>query len=170
MISKTEFILALALSLATTGAFAKGNPAAAAPKAAPMTSQQYEAEQQKLEAQRKADQRYCEGLKATKNARKLCEVQAKGKADSLKAELAARYKPSPEASLQAKTVTAEANFAVAKARCQDQKGKARDKCVDLAKAAREAAVRQARVEKVDETGGIFRHGAGTKGKDAKGVS
>ncbi|NNU42115.1 hypothetical protein [Ramlibacter montanisoli] len=64
--------------------------------------------------------------------------------------------------------TAEAHYEVARARCDLLKGKAEKRCEKDAKAAREAAIRQARVEKVDATGGIF--GEGAKGKAAAGKS
>jgi len=89
--------------------------------------------------------------------RDVCEAEAKGRRDSLLADLDAQYKPSAEASFKAKNVTAEANFAVAREKCNGQKGDAKDRCVKQAKAGREAAIRQAKVEKIQETGGPFHH-------------
>jgi hypothetical protein len=85
----------------------------------------------------------------------VCEVEAKGRRDSLLADLEAQFKPSADASFKAKNVTADANFEVARKKCDAQKGDAKDRCVKLAKGAREAAIRQAKVEKVEETGGPF---------------
>jgi hypothetical protein len=57
-------------------------------------------------------------------------------------------------------VIAQANYDVAKAKCSALQDKARDRCGQQAKLAREAAIRQAKVEKVQETGGMFcRHAA-----------
>lgn len=155
--------LALALGLATAGWAA--NPAAApsAPPAAPMSKAGYKAAKAKIEAQRKADDQACKRLKG--HARELCEAQAKGREKSELARLEARYEPSPEAIQDAKFAVAEANHEVAKVECKVRKGKAKDRCLDAAKAAREAAERQARVEKVDSTGGIF--GRDGEGKPAK---
>ena len=50
---------------------------------------------------------------------------------------------------------ADANYGVAREKCEAREGRRQDRCVDEAKAAREAANRQARVEKVDSTGGVF---------------
>jgi hypothetical protein len=58
---------------------------------------------------------------------------------------------------------------VAKAKCDALKGKAEDRCMKEAKAAREAAIRQAKVEKVQETGGPFASGSSNrvfKGNDS----
>ena len=147
----TDVILALGFALGAGSALAAPLPKAPAP----MTKQQFEAEQRRIETQHKADRRYCDGLKVGKHLKAVCHAQAEGKAEALQAELEAKYRPSPEASLKAKTVTAEANYEVEKTRCEARKGKAKDRCMDLAKAGREAAIRQARVEKVEETGGIF---------------
>jgi len=122
-------------------------------KPAPMTKQMYDAEKAKIATEAKTDLKLCDTLKGSR--KEVCEVEAKGRAEALKAELEARYKPSPDANQKAKYVTADANFAVAKAKCQALKGDAKDRCMSQAKLAREAAIRQAKVEKVQETGGPF---------------
>ena len=145
--------LALLLGLAVAGA-----AGATMPKPQPpMTHQAYEAAKAQLDAQYKADSKLCDPLKG--HPQKVCQTEAKGRHEALRAELDARFKPSPEASQKAKTVTAEANFDVAKAKCDGFKDGAKDRCVKEAKAAREAAIRQAKVEKVQETGGAFKTGA-----------
>lgn len=126
------------------------------PKHPPLTKQAYAAQESQIDAQFAANRKLCGSMKGS--TRDICEVEAKGRADALKAELQARYQPSPEASFQARSVTAGANFAVAKAKCHAVKGAARDHCMSDAKAAREAALRQAKVEKVQETGGAFASG------------
>ena len=120
---------------------------------APMTRQVYEAEKEKIEVEARADRKLCDGLKGGR--KDVCEAEAKGRADALKAELEARYKPSPEANQKAKYVTADAHYAVARAKCRLVKGDAKDDCIAQAKLAREAAMRQAKVEKIQETGGPF---------------
>lgn len=145
---KTES-LALLLGLALAGA-----AGAATPKApVVMTKQAYEAARSRLDAQYMADGKLCDPLKG--QAQKVCEVEAKGRHAALRAELEAKYQPSPEASQKAKNITAEANYDVAKAKCAAFKDGAKDRCIKEAKAAREAAIRQAKVEKVQETGGAF---------------
>lgn len=152
-------------SLALLACLAAGAPGFAAGKLpagpAPMTKKVYDAEKTRIDAQAQADRKLCRALNGPR--RDVCEAEAKGRADALKAELEARYKPSPEATLEAKYVTADANYAVARAKCRLLRGDAREDCTDQAKLAREAAMRQAKVEKVQETGGPFaRSGAAAK--------
>jgi hypothetical protein len=144
-----RFCLALCL-FASAGAFA-AKPAAKPP--APMTRQAYEAGKASINGQYQADQKTCDGVKG--HLHDVCEVEAKGRRDSLLADLEAEYKPSADASFKAKNVTADANFDVARKKCEAQKGDAKDRCVKQAKAAREAAIRQAKVERIQETGGPF---------------
>ena len=131
---------------------------AATPKAG-MSKDVYDAAKDRIEAQFKADKKLCDRAKG--HARDVCQAQARGRQEALVAKLDAQYRPSPDATELAKEKTAEANFKVAKEKCEALKGDVEDKCMDEAKAAREAAVRQARVEKVDSTGGVF-------GKNAAG--
>lgn len=127
--------------------------AVAAEPAAKMSRSAYEAAKARIEAQYESDRKLCRKVQG--QARKVCRAQAEGRADALKAELEAKYKPSPEAWREAKEVTAEANYEVALARCEALKGKAEDRCERQAELARDAAIRQAKVEKVKETGGAF---------------
>lgn len=127
------------------------------PKHKPLTRQDYVAQKAQIAAQLDANRKLCGSMKG--NTRDICEAEARGRADALGAELDARYKPSPQASFHASSVTAEANYAVARTKCNATKGDARDRCVKDAKTAREAALRQAKVEKVQETGGAFASGS-----------
>lgn len=147
--------LAIALSLATAGsALAQApNKALAVAKDPPLTRQRYEDRKKRIEAQSRADLGVCRRLEGDR--REVCEAQARGKADAAKAKLEARFRGTPEAVLQAKEVTARANYQVAREKCALLEGKAEGRCVDAARAAREAALRQARVEKVETTGGIY---------------
>ncbi len=144
-----RFCVALCL-FASVGVFAAKPPAR---PPAPMTRQAYEANKMKIATQYQADQKTCDGVKS--QLHDVCEVESKGRRDSLLADLVAQYKPSAEASFKAKNVTADANFDVARKKCEAQKGDAKDRCVKAAKAGHEAALRQAKVEKIQETGGPF---------------
>ena len=152
----TRSFIGLAAALCLAGA---AHAAPQVPRAAhaPLTKAVYLAEQQKIAAQFKADQKTCDSVAGNKH--EVCEAQAQGKQASALAELEQRYQPSAERELKAKTVIAEANYDVAKARCSALQGKAKDRCGQQAKLAREAAIRQAKVEKVQETGGMFRRHA-----------
>jgi hypothetical protein len=55
-----------------------------------------------------------------------------------------------------KIARADADFDVARQRCEALKGRAHDTCVDQAKHDREAAVRLAKVEKVEELNALKR--------------
>ncbi len=148
--------LALALSLAAGGhAMAAGpNKALAVAKEPPLTQQRFDAEVKRIELQYRADRDACRRLEG--DPRDVCDAQARGKEDAAKAKLQARFEGTPDAILEAKAVTAEANYKVAREKCAALKGRAEDRCVVQAKAAREAALRQARVERVEATGGIYR--------------
>lgn len=154
---------AAALCLGSIGnAWAAGNPALAAPAAskAPLTRPAYEAAKKAIDRQYDADKKACDRTRG--DAKDVCRAQAKGRLEAERAKLEARYKPSPDAIEEAKEATAEANYKVAREKCSSLKGDAEDKCIDAAKAAREAAIRQARVEKVDSTGGVFGRNAPSK--------
>jgi hypothetical protein len=147
--------LVFVLGCAATGAAfaAPGNKALEGPRDVPLSKAAYEAASQRIEAQARADRKACRRLKGER--REVCDAEAKGKEDAALAKLEARWKRTPEAIQEAKEVTADANYRVAREKCEALEGDAHDRCVDEAKAAREAAIRQARVEKVDSTGGVF---------------
>lgn len=134
---------------------------AAAADVAPMDRKAYEAALDKVEAQHEADRKLCDRMKKG-NARDVCVAQADGRKQALEAKLAAELQPGAEATQDAKNAVAEANYRVARAKCKALKDSAEDRCVKEAKAAREAAIRQAKVEKVQETGGPFATGAQRK--------
>lgn len=139
---------------ASANAFAApGNKAFEGPKDVPLSKAAYEAAKDRIEAQQRADLKACRRLKGER--RDVCDAEAKGKEDAALARLEARWKRTPEAIQEAKEVTADANYRVSREKCEALRGDAQDRCVDEAKAAREAAIRQARVEKVDSTGGVF---------------
>lgn len=149
---RTCLALCLFASFGTFAAAPHAPAHGAAP--APMTRPAYEAGKAKIAAQYQADQKICDGVKGA--LQDVCQIEAKGRRESLLADLEAQYKPGADASFKAKNVTADANFAVAKKKCEvQQKGDAKDRCVKQAKASREAAVRQAKVERIQETGGPF---------------
>ena len=113
-----------------------------------MNKDAYKAGQQRIEAQAKAQVSACGRFKG--NAKDVCQAQAKGWEKVAKADLEARHTPGPEAEKMAKFARAEADYGVAKQRCEIHKDRARDTCVAQAKHDREAAVRLAKVEKVEE--------------------
>lgn len=132
--------LALALGVGTAGVVYSGDTA--------MKKDAYKAAQQRIEAQGKSQRQACGRLRG--NAKDLCEAKADGWEKIAKAQLETRYKPGPESEKKEKFARAEADFELAKQRCQALKDRARDTCVAQAKHDREAAERLAKVEKVQE--------------------
>lgn len=104
--------------------------------------------QQRIATQAEADAKACRRLQGT--ARDVCVLQAKAREKIARAELEARVKPGPQAEQQVKEIRADAEYAIARKRCENVTGQAADRCVGQAKAVREAAVRQAKVEKVEK--------------------
>lgn len=94
---------------------------------------EYKADKSKIAAEYKAAKADCSSLAA--NAKDICVAEAKGKEKVAKAELEARYKPSEKASRAVKIATAEADYAVAKEKCDDMAGNDKKICVKEAKAA-----------------------------------
>lgn len=153
--------LALVVALGAGGALA-ANKALELPESekAPLTKARYEAARAAIDRQFGVAEKTCERLRG--NAQDVCHAQAKGRQEAKRAQLEARYRPSPETVEAAKFAIAEANFDVAKEKCDALEGRAARRCMKEARAAREAARRQARVEKVESTGGIYGDGAAGK--------
>jgi len=93
------------------------------------------AEEDKIEAQYKADKAKCDAM--TGNAKDVCQKEAKGKENIAKAELDAQKDPSARNQRKVAEARADAKYDVAKERCDDMKGKDKDACQLSAKAAHE---------------------------------
>jgi hypothetical protein len=114
-----------------------------------MTKEAYEAMKSRLEASQDAELKACDGDKS--NARDICRAAAKGRGRVLLAELKAEYQPSPEADRATMMAQAEADYDVAKQKCDEARGKAKDACKARADQVREAAIRRAKIERVEAT-------------------
>jgi hypothetical protein len=115
--------LALAVSLAfSAGALANE-----------MTKVDYKASQEKITGEYKAAKTSCASLSG--NGKDVCVLEAKGKEKIARAELEATYKPTEKNHHAVVVVTAKANYDIAKERCDDLSGNAKDVCVKEAKAA-----------------------------------
>jgi len=84
------------------------------------------------EAQYKTDKAACDSM--TGNAKDVCIEEAKGNEKVAKAEADASYKDTPRAHESARMAKAEAVYKVAKEKCDDLSGNAKDVCVKEAKA------------------------------------
>jgi hypothetical protein len=130
----------LALLAATSLCFAGGAIAATGSK---------EARDQAIksaEAQYKTDKARCDAL--TGNAKDICTEEAKGKEKVAKAEANAAYEGTPKARQSAREARADAAYEVAKEKCDDLSGNAKDVCVKEAKAAHVKATADAKVDRV----------------------
>ena len=92
----------------------------------------YLADRDKIAADYKAAKALCDALKD--NAKDVCMEEAKGKEKIAKAELDQKHKPSNGNARKVAEAKVEATYAVAKEKCDDQKGDAKDACVKQAKA------------------------------------
>jgi hypothetical protein len=89
----------------------------------------------KISADYKADKAACDAMKD--NAKDVCMEEAKGKEKIAKAELDQKQKPSDGNARKVAEAKVEVAYAVAKEKCDDQKGDAKDACVKQAKADQE---------------------------------
>jgi hypothetical protein len=86
----------------------------------------------------------CEPL--TANARDICFVEAKGKEKVARAELEASYKASARNRYEVRVARSNADYALAREKCDDQADNAKDVCLQEAKATKVAALADAKVQ------------------------
>jgi hypothetical protein len=111
--------------------------AAPAAALAGMSKADYQTAKTTIEGDYKTNKAGCEPLAA--NAKDVCMVEAKGKERVALAELGAAYKPTEKARYDARLARADADYAVAKEKCDDKAGNPKDVCVKEAQAARTTA-------------------------------
>src|SRR5450830_1874432 len=87
----------------------------------------YAAAKDKIAAEYKTEKAACGSLSG--NAKDSCVAERKGKEKVAKAELEASYKPSIKTRYEAHVAKAEADYSVAKERCDDLTGNAKDVCL-----------------------------------------
>ena len=87
----------------------------------------------------------CDALSA--NSKDVCVEEAKAAEKRSKAEAQAQYKNTPRAHMKARIAAADADYAVAKEKCDDQSGNAKDVCRKEAKAVHTKAVVDAKSSK-----------------------
>jgi len=130
-------VIGLAAAFALAGAAQAQTPSSGADR------KMKNAEEDKIEAQYKADKAKCDAMSG--NAKDVCEKEAKGKEKVAKAELDAQKDPSARNQRKVEEAKADAKYDVAKERCDDLKGKEKDACQKDAKAEHEKA--RASIEK-----------------------
>ena len=80
------------------------------------------------------------------NARDICKAEAGGKEKIARAELEEKYKPGAGTHYKVRIARAEADYALAKEKCDDAAGNVKDVCVKEAKAAAVSAKADAKVQ------------------------
>ena len=108
------------------------------------------ADTKQIDQQHKAELEKCKVMKG--NAKDVCKKEADGKHKVAKAEAEVKEHDTPKNRLKVHEAKAEAQYDVAKERCDDQKGDAKDACQKAAKAERDGAIAQARKASLDSEG------------------
>jgi len=104
-----------------------------------------ESDEARINAEYKAAKEQCDDLKS--NAKDVCVVEAKGVKSIAKAELKVREQDSPKNRYKLQMAKAEADYDVAKEKCDDLAGNEKDVCVKDAKAALATAKADATAER-----------------------
>ena len=131
-------------STLTSVATAVGLAFACAATAGTMSKEEYKSARKGIEADYKVAKAGCDPLRA--NTRDICKAEAKGRETVALAELEAKYEPSQKARYDLRIARADADYAVAKEKCDDLGGNQKDVCVKEAKAAQTTAQADAKTQ------------------------
>ena len=148
-------VTALAAALACCTSFGIAHAATT------MTKDEYSAQKSRIEADYKNARKSCDSLSG--NAKDVCVEQAKGNEKVAKADLEFQHEPTASHKEKAAEARADADYNVAKEKCDDLSGNPKDVCGKQAKAARSKAVADAKANK--EVSGA-RSDAATAKRDA----
>lgn len=96
------------------------------------TKAEYNAAKDKAKAEYKISDEKCGSLSG--NAKDICKAEAKGSRKKAEANAEAQYKNTPKARQDAAIAVADADYDVAKEKCDDKAGNDKDVCVKEAKA------------------------------------
>lgn len=116
-----------------------------AAQAAPPTKAEYDAAKNTISANYKAAKDACDSLKA--NAKDICEEEAEAAEKNARAELEFSASGKLADATKVKVVKADGAYEVAKERCDDLSGNAKDVCNKEAKAVHVAAIAAANTAK-----------------------
>jgi len=114
-----------------------------------MSRDAYKADKDKITAEYKSEKDHCSSMSG--NAKDICQAEAKGKEKVAKAELEANYKNTDRARYDARVAQADADYDVAKEKCDDMSGNQKDVCMKEAKAMRTKEKANAKIAKVDSS-------------------
>jgi hypothetical protein len=136
-----------ALAVAITLAFSAGASAAS------MTKAEYGTAKNNISTEYKAAKAGCDSFAG--NAKDVCMAEARGKENVEKAQLEAGYKPTAKTHYNVGIARAEADYGVAKEKCDDKAGNDKDVCVKEAKAVEIGAKADAKTQlKTSEANGV----------------
>lgn len=110
-----------------------------------LSKTEYQAEKDKIAATYKTERAACNSDKG--NTKDICVEMAKGKEKVDLANLQERYTPTDKTRYNARMAKADADYAVAKERCDDQSGDAKASCRKEAKAVHNTAKSEAKALK-----------------------
>ena len=114
-------------------------------QAANLSKDEYKAGKTRISADYKAAKAACASM--TGNAKDICHEEAKAREKVALAENEYRYSGKATDERKVRTVMADTSYAVAKERCDDQTGNAKDVCVKQAKAVHIKALADVKLEK-----------------------
>lgn len=114
-------------------------------QAATMTGTDYKAGKARISADYKTDKAACASF--TENAKDICVEEAKAKEKVARAELEYGYSAKVSDQNKVLVAKAESSYAVAKERCDDKTGNAKDVCVKEAKALETRTLADAKMAK-----------------------
>jgi hypothetical protein len=137
----------LLISLLAAGGIAFAGSSVAAGTA--MSKDAYNAQKKEIKTMYDSDVSACKSM--TGNGKDVCKEEAKGKRDVAMADAEAAYKGTPSARYDARVARVESQYKVAKEKCDDLNGNAKDVCVKEAKASEVKGKADAKVDKVATT-------------------
>jgi len=145
--SKLMIMLLAAAGLTLAGCATERQASTADARAvAPISKDAYDTAVRNAEARYKADKDACSSRSG--NAKDICLAEASGREKVAKADAEAAYKNTPKAREDARDARAEAAYNVAKEKCDELSGNAKDVCVKEADAKKVRARADAKVEAV----------------------
>jgi hypothetical protein len=109
-----------------------------------MSEAQYQSGKERIAADYRSSEAACGSLSG--NAKDICKAEAAGTDKVARAQLDAKFQPSPEANFKLSVARADKDFAVAKEKCDDKAGNVKDVCLKEAKAAAVTAKADAKAQ------------------------
>ncbi len=154
------------LAVASCLGLSTATQAQAIPKA------EYETAKGAIKSNHEVNKKACDAL--ANNAKSVCVEQCEGDEKIAKADLEERYEPTAKHHFKSRVARADAEYDVAKARCNDKAGTDKDVCVEEAKASKVHAVANAKTQmktwKANSAANETKADANTKAKEEVAVA